>query len=817
MTYRGTLKMKKRSLCVYLCVTIFLALTFSLADAATISGTINLENGGHPQSSEVSLTYVTTEGLDDACEAWGGYSQTPPGYTSDTGAYTVNGVVPGSYYMYHFKSGTNLVKEWITSSGSSENCHDAIPILIAAQEDSLDGYDFELAPGGTVRGVVKDEDGNPLSNVTVGIYSGDSNACSYFSKREGYAYSMSNTGVFEITGLPLNKSFSATTQIHGEKNFINEWYATSSESTRDCNTATLFTIPDPTPIEEINFFLDPGSLIRGTVTSGTAPLTNIPISLISLGEPVNFSAPCYSGMSTLLNAAYTNSAGEYEILGLESGSYMISVDADSSGYITEYWADPKSVRECNDGQVVTISAGGEVHADKDLQIEHGSIIRGRVINGVQEAVTNYTVSVTQESNDPLPSVQFTATDLSGYYMFSGLETGNYIVSAQDSTNTLYMPQWWNGANSSAEATPVVISTDEQDESGINFELQPSSTIRGTIRKQDGTIPPWTELSHLLLSAQEGDTCLAFNNFSGQINTDGTYIVSGLPPGKYRVNIYGDGTVNYIPAWSVGGNSTDQCDQLSGSVDITTQGQEVSGVDFQMIPGATIQGTISRDDTAAVLAGDAMVNITQYSSDACNSFPSKWVHTAAGGSYVLTGLPAGEYFVQVTKGITPNSPDFVAEWLTGENTNSTRDCNQAERITVGASNPQEIFNNRNFQVDLGGILKGFFFEHDGITANVGFQEIHFHTDCTVENWVASSSNFLAQYTSPILAPGHYYLSLLEADRKTFIGWLSESGQLVNNCASARTVEVLKGETSTGINFILKPDFTLVPIYMLLLNK
>jgi hypothetical protein len=187
-------------------IALLLAATFSLADAATISGTISLEGGGHPLTGEVSITYVSADNAGSGCDAWGGYVQTP-GYDETTGEYTLTGLLPGSYYIYFQQDGVNLVKEWSSALGSSENCLDALQILVVTGDD-LTGYDFELAPGGTLRGVVQDEFANPISGVQVNIFELITTPCSVFSPTRGYQFSDSD-GSFEVTGLPLNTTYFA--------------------------------------------------------------------------------------------------------------------------------------------------------------------------------------------------------------------------------------------------------------------------------------------------------------------------------------------------------------------------------------------------------------------------------------------------------------------------------------------------------------------------------------------------------------------------------------------------------------------------------
>jgi hypothetical protein len=561
----------------------------------------------------------------------------------------------------------------------------------------------------------------------------------------------------------------------------------------------------------IDFSLDAGSIIRGTVSdeNGT-PLQGIGIYLRSDFFQNN---PCYG--NGYKGWPDTDSNGEFTIMGIPPGTYVITTEA--LEYISEYWADPVSVQDCSQADFIVIAAGNEEHSGKDFSIERGSTISGYItdangpVAGMQVSISPYQSSC---SSTPFPNI-YTETD--GKYTIDGVPRGQYVIGVeQDFFGPQdYVNEYWDNTFDQEAATPIIIDAAGQNITGINLELDASSTITGTITGYSST----NDLTGLQVYAYDNDKGCTSSGNQGSINTaDGTYIVKGLAPGNYHVRVKSWGSVNYAPAWSVSQTSVDSCDQLIGAIALPAPGSNAQA-DVQLKGGSTITGTVSRVDGVTVNVGDFIVYLVDQSvGDPCRLIlPIASDYVDLDGTYSIAGLPSGTYSIRAEQNNYYADMYFVNEWVTGSSSPSDPDCSQAESISINSSG--EVVSNRDLQLAKGGRISGTVFSSDAVTRTEDLYFIRYHTACDTNLWTIDSPSMCGSYNAPVLEPESYYLSLASADRNTFLGWLSPTGHLVRECSKARQVTVDQELTTQPINFILAPDRNpfLNPIYLLLLKN
>ena len=123
--------------------------------------------------------------------------------------------------------------------------------------------------------------------------------------------------------------------------------------------------------------------------------------------------------------------------------------------------------------------------------------------------------------------------------------------------------------------------------------------------------------------------------------------------------------------------------------MVTEGQAVTGKNFQLDPGATISGTVYQSDGATPLTGKN-IWIYAYTGSPCSSLT--WVEYAyvdsATGTYTIPGLPAGTYYLQ-----TFSSDNYISEWWASPQ--GVRDCAGAQSIVVTEG---QAVTGKNFQLD-----------------------------------------------------------------------------------------------------------------------
>ncbi len=188
-----------------------------------------------------------------------------------------------------------------------------------------------------------------------------------------------------------------------------------------------------------------------------------------------------------------------------------------------------------------------------------------------------------------------------------------------------------------------------DVTGIDFTLEPGSSISGHVYKSDGQTP--LESAQIVAFGPDNRPCAI-----GWSVTDGSYTTTGLLAGDYTVEVQAEG---YVPEWYDG-----VYDQNNATV-LTITGDR-SGIDFFLEEGATIEGTVVSTATGEGITG-ASVGVLDY-----DSLAGAWVGhggatTDSQGHYVTSALPAGSYAVRVqTTGFITEfydnaySPDQAAE-------------------------------------------------------------------------------------------------------------------------------------------------------------
>ena len=196
-----------------------------------------------------------------------------------------------------------------------------------------------------------------------------------------------------------------------------------------------------------------------------------------------------------------------------------------------------------------------------------------------------------------PGGYSTTTGTNGSYVLSNVPAGTYDVTA---SKVGYASQTINSVAVSAGQTT----------SGIDFTLSVNTgTISGTVKDTAGN-----GIVGASVSTSPG-------GYSTTTGTNGSYVLSNIPPGTYNVTASKTGYVS----------------QTINSVAVSA-GQTTSGIDFTLsVNTGTISGTVK--DTA----GNGIVGASVSTSPGGYS-----TTTGTNGSYVLSNVLAGIYSVTASK-------------------------------------------------------------------------------------------------------------------------------------------------------------------------
>ena len=369
--------------------------------------------------------------------------------------------------------------------------------------------------------------------------------------------------------------------------------------------------------------LDSGGTVTGSVRrSGTlTPLQGIDVVLYD-----------QDGIWTGLGTS-TLADGSYAVGGVPAGTYLVAT-LGYGPYIDELFRNiPCPWGDCDpgSGEDVIVTEGG-LTSGVSFVLDVGGTITGLVSDAVTglplESVGVYVW---------LPSGWRTAwgsTGPDGFFSIPGLTTGTYhpltwnnLGYVDELYDDIPCPGW--GCPSSS-GTPVNVTAGVQN-APISIALTQGSSVVGRVSDATSGAP----LDGLWVVAHDAT---GRSTRGASTGPGGSYTISGLPSGVHHLRTsnwagYVDELYDDIlcPRGS--------CDVGSGD-DVTLSAPDPRfGVDFELLQGSVITGTVTAVPGSAPLAG---VEVVAYDAE---GWETGYSVTDAAGRYTLSGLPAGGHFVK----------------------------------------------------------------------------------------------------------------------------------------------------------------------------
>lgn len=480
-----------------------------------ISGTVTAADTGLPlQGVQVYA--------DDDCDPNTSVYQSR-GRTDSNGNYTISGLSPGNYAIEFFtrfasQEPTNLYLSEYYNDRPAWPSADTVTITGTVEIDSIDA---QLARGAQMSGTVLAEDtGFPLEDVMVWISPVDD---SFFIS----GIETDSNGTYTSNGLPSGQYMvefdtdGGGLGVGASETYIAEYY--DNQTTAD--TATPVTITAPNMTSSIDAVLSPGGTISGVITAAD---TNLPLDDVTINV--------FDTAGNPASSASADSSGNYEVLGLASGNYIIEFvpatysSSDARDYPFQYY---NQQRTFEDGEAVAVTAPGTTTANTALVL--GGQISGNVTAAdtseplEDAAVTAYVV----DGENSYVAAQ-TETDSNGDYTLPTVFVGDYVVgfstitTAPSENINNYSPEYYDGKNWQTAANGDTVSvTAGNVTSDIDVDLDHGARISGIVTSPEGD-PLSDALACIYFSSDEEDRlCLSTNDL-------GYYGIRWLPGGERRV-------------------------------------------------------------------------------------------------------------------------------------------------------------------------------------------------------------------------------------------------------------------------------------------
>jgi protocatechuate 3,4-dioxygenase beta subunit len=339
---------------------------------------------------------------------------------------------------------------------------------------------------------------------------------------------------------------------------------------------------------------------------------------------------------------YTAGDGTYLILGLSPGTYYASTQGGyyyPDGFLDELYngfpcagGAPSGCSPTTGSPIVV--QNGAVHTGIDFPLGHGASVAGRVRDAVTGAALPYVDVAVYGANGGLAGL--TETDEAGRYLVSGLAHGTAFAIAGDSYSSEYRRELYQDLTCApsctvTNGTPIPVS-DGQTTSGVDFFLERFGVVAGTITQvSDGA--PITYARVDILDAQGSQRSYGYTNAAGQ------YLAGGLNAGTYYATTqtsggYSDELYDDVPCEPT-------CNLATGTAISVAFGHTTSGIDFALRKLGSISGHLTDAVSGDPLSDYSYLNVF----DAAGTYVAYGY--SYGGSYSITGLPAGTYYVRAS--------------------------------------------------------------------------------------------------------------------------------------------------------------------------
>jgi hypothetical protein len=369
--------------------------------------------------------------------------------------------------------------------------------------------------------------------------------------------------------------------------------------------------------------------ISGLVTGNGKPLGGICVTAFAVNGGQGY-------------GAITAKSGTYAVRYVRPGRYYVVFGGfgcpDNGNWIPQLYRDDNFAAGGfgQGGNPVTVTSG---HATRgiDAHLRRGGEISGTVTGPAGRKLGGICVGAT--SNLAFGQIGVSATtSASGVYHLHALVPGKYSLQFAIGCGSV-------GNYAPATHRPVKVSYGS-DVSGVNQVLGRGASVTGKVTLGSSSGKP---LAGMCVYASNADGSIQTQTQTGR---HGNYRLTGLGGGAYQLQI-GPGCNN-------NGNYTTAF--LSAS---TTAGQQTSGVNAVLQPGATISGTVT-DRKGRPVAGICIELDQSGPNQAVSSFGNA---TATDGSYVVNQLPAGTYEIGFSSGCG-NSANYAPNWYDNQTDQSS---------------------------------------------------------------------------------------------------------------------------------------------------
>jgi hypothetical protein len=315
---------------------------------------------------------------------------------------------------------------------------------------------------------------------------------------------------------------------------------------------------------------------------------------------------------------------------LPDGTYGV-LTQNKQGYINKIWNNLSCSAICDVNNLTPVVVTGAAVSGIDFALDSGG---GRISGTITSSSGLPIAGALVYFIDSGQNVPFSTatTDAAGHYTSDGGSvTGNVFVITQNGQG--YQDEGYNNHKctlSGCGGTPgdTVAVTLGATTSGIDFALDPGGRISGSVK--DANNSPLANVNVRIYDST--------GNRADEVRTDGAgnFITSGLATGTYYAStLNAVGLVDY--AWNNLLCARDFCDETQGTPIAVTVPSTTTGINFVLIAGQTISGTVT-----AAAGGAPIPSVGISLMNASGAFVGG-ANTNASGAFTTGAVPPGTYY------------------------------------------------------------------------------------------------------------------------------------------------------------------------------